>query len=159
MVRRIALLAGVVMMVLALAPAASAGDRSFNASLQGRAQVPPTASKAAGEAVFKLNKSADALDYKLIVANIDNVFAVHIHCGAPGVNGPIGVTLFFAPPPNPGPVNGILAQGTITAPDSGNACGWADLDAVVGAIHGGAAYVNVHTLPGFPPGEIRGQIS
>jgi hypothetical protein len=29
------------------------------------------------------------------VANIDNAFAAHIHCGTVGVNGPVGVTLFM----------------------------------------------------------------
>ena len=87
------------------------------------------------------------------------MFASHIHCGAVGVNGPVGVTLFFTPPPNLGRVDGILAQGTITAPDPvANGCGWADLAAVETALRSGDTYVNVHTLPGTPSGEIRGQI-
>jgi hypothetical protein len=36
--------------------------------------------------------------FKINVANIDSVFASHVHCGAVGVNGPVGVTLFTAPP-------------------------------------------------------------
>jgi hypothetical protein len=62
----------------------------------------------------------------------------------------------------------MLAQGTITAPDAGNACGWTDLAAVLAAINSGNTYVNVHTNDGvappntgpgdFPGGEIRGQI-
>jgi hypothetical protein len=101
------------------------------------------------------------------VANIDNVFAAHIHCGAVGVNGPIGVTLFMGAPAG-GTVNGTLAEGTITAPDLGNGCGWVDLAVVVAAIQSGETYVNVHTNdevappntgPGdFPGGEIRGQV-
>jgi hypothetical protein len=133
-------------------------NRNFNASLHGRTQVPPADSNAAGETIFKLAEDGSSMSYKLIVANIDDVFAAHIHCGAVGVNGPVGVTLFFTPPPNPGPVNGILAQGTITGPDPANGCGWGDLASVVSAIESGGAYVNVHTLPGFPGGEIRGQI-
>ena len=93
----------------------------------------------------------------MIAANIDNVVAAHIHCGAVGVNGPVGVTLFLGPA-NQGAQNGILAQGTITAPDSGNGCGWADLAAVEAALRSGSTYANVHTLPGTPSGEIRGQI-
>ena len=56
----------------------------------------------------------------------------------------------------------------MTAPDPGNGCGWADLDAVVAALESGNAYVNVHTNDGvdpidtgpgdFPGGEIRGQV-
>jgi hypothetical protein len=65
-------------------------------------------------------------------------------------------------------VNGTLAEGTITAPDAGNGCGWTDLSAVLAAIRSGNTYVNVHTNDGvaplntgpadFPDGEIRGQI-
>jgi hypothetical protein len=48
-------------------------------------------------------------------------------------------------------VNGTLAEGTITAPDAGNGCGWADLAAVLAAIGSGATYVNVHTDDGVAP--------
>jgi hypothetical protein len=61
-----------------------------------------------------------------------------------------------------------LIQGTITAPDADNGCGWADLAAVVEAMRSGNTYVNLHTDDGveppdtgsgdFPSGEIRGQI-
>jgi hypothetical protein len=65
-------------------------------------------------------------------------------------------------------VEGTLAEGTITAADAGNACGWTDLASVLAAIESGNTYVNVHTNDGvappntgpgdFPGGEIRGQI-
>jgi hypothetical protein len=42
------------------------------------------------------------------------------------------------------PVNGTLAEGTITAADSGNGCGWTDLASVLAAIESGDTYVNVH---------------
>ena len=45
-------------------------------------------------------------------------------------------------------MNGTLAEGTITAPDPGNACGWVDLAAVLAAIGSGDTYVNVHTNDG-----------
>jgi hypothetical protein len=35
---------------------------------------------------------------KVNVTNIDNVFASRIHCGAVGVNGPVGVTVFAGAP-------------------------------------------------------------
>ena len=54
-------------------------------------------------------------------------------------------------------MNGTFAQGTITAPDPGNGCGWADFAAMIGAIKSGNTYVNVHTAAN-PAGEIRGQI-
>jgi CHRD domain len=155
-----------VLALLAVAPAAVAGD-NFVATLSGAQEVPARDTQAVGVATFKLREDGTALEFKLNVANLDNVVAAHIHCGAVGVNGPVGVTLFMGAPAG-GVVNGTLAEGTITAPDAGNACGWADLAAVLAAMSSGATYVNVHTNDGvappntgpgdFPGGEIRGQV-
>jgi CHRD domain len=154
------------LLALTLAPAAVAGD-NFVATLSGGQEVPARDTQARGVATFKLRQDGTALEFKVNVANIDNPFMAHIHCGAVGVNGPIGVTLFMGAPAG-GRVNGTLAEGAITAPDPGNACGWTDLAAVLAAIDSGATYVNVHTNDGvdppntgpgdFPGGEIRGQV-
>lgn len=138
--------------------AAAARPLNFRAHLSGTQENPPVETNAQGQAIFQLDSSGTSLDYKLNVANIDDVFAAHIHCGAIGVNGPAGVTLFFTPPPNPGRVSGTLAEGSISAPNAGNSCGWESLWDVVAAMESGETYVNVHTLPGVPSGEIRGQI-
>jgi hypothetical protein len=155
-----------VLALLTLASPASAGD-NFVATLSGEEEVPPRDTQAVGVATFKLREDGAVLLFKVNVANIDNVVAAHIHCGAVGVNGPIGVTLFMGAPAG-GAVNGTLVEGTITAPDAGNGCGWTDLAAVLTAIESGNTYVNVHTNDGVPPintgpgdfpgGEIRGQI-
>jgi hypothetical protein len=164
--RTIVLVLTTALAVLALAPTASAGQ-NFVAPLSGDQEVPARDTDAVGVAKFKLRDDGTTLQFKINVANIDNVFAAHIHCGAVGVNGPIGVTLFMGTPGS-GAVDGTLAEGTITAPDPGNACGWADLAAVVAALESGNTYVNVHTNDGvdppntgpgdFPGGEIRGQV-
>jgi hypothetical protein len=159
----------VVMLALALvapASAALAGD-NFVATLSGDQEVPARDTQAVGVATFKLREDGTALEFKVNVANIDNVFAAHIHCGAVGVNGPVGVTLFAGAPAG-GAFNGTLAEGAITAPDPGNGCGWTDLAAVLAAMASGGTYVNVHTNDGvappntgpgdFPGGEIRGQV-
>jgi hypothetical protein len=162
--RRIILL--IAMLGLTLAPSAFAGD-NFVAKLSGDEEVPARDTRAVGVAKFKLSDDGTALDFKVNVANIENVVAAHIHCGAAGANGPVGVTLFAGAPAG-GSVTGTLAEGTITAPDAPNGCGWADLAAVLAAINSGDTYVNVHTNDGvappntgpgdFPGGEIRGQI-
>lgn len=154
------------MLALALAPAALAGDNAV-AMLSGDEEVPARDTQAMGVATFKLREDGAALEFKLKVANIDNVVAAHIHCGAVGVNGPVGVTLFTGPAGR-GSVNGTLAEGTITAANAGNGCGWTDLASVLAAMDSGNTYVNVHTNDGvapantgpgdFPGGEIRGQI-
>jgi hypothetical protein len=158
--------AGLTLALLALAPPAVASD-NFVAPLSGDQEVPARDTQAVGVATFKLREDGMALLFKVNVANIDNAFAAHIHCGAVGVNGPVGVTLFLGAPAG-GALNGTLAEGTITAPDPGNACGWTSLAAVLAAMDSGNTYVNVHTNDGVPPpdtgpgdfpgGEIRGQI-
>jgi hypothetical protein len=164
--RTIVLVLTAALAVLALAPTASAGE-NFVAPLSGDQEVPARDTPATGVAKFKLREDGTALLFKINVANIDNVVASHIHCGAVGVNGPVGVTLFTGPAAG-GVVNGTLAEAAITAADPGNACGWTDLASVLAAIQSGDTYVNVHTNDGvappntgpgdFPGGEIRGQI-
>jgi hypothetical protein len=134
--------------VAAPAPA----SQNFRAPMSGAEEVPPVDTEAVGVAIFK--HRADGLRFKVNVANIDAVVFAHIHCGAVGVNGPVGVTLFHGGPVD---VNGTLAAGVITAPDPGNACGWVDVDDVVEALRSGDTYVNVHTLANLA-GEIRGQV-
>jgi hypothetical protein len=153
---------------LVMASVAYAASQDFTARLSGEHEVPPRATDATGVATFQLNEEGTALAYSVNVSNIENVFAAHIHCGAKRVNGPVGVTLFMGTPGG-GPISGTLAKGTITAPDPGNGCGWADLAAVVAAMNTGNTYVNVHTNDGvaptntgpgdFPGGEIRGQVT
>jgi hypothetical protein len=130
-------------------------------------------SGARGNALFKLNAAGDAIDYRLNVSQIENVFAAHIHLGAPGSNG--GVVVFLYPstanqngPVGGGPIQGVISQGTITAANLINALAGQPLSALVAEIEAGNAYVNVHTNDGiaptntgpgdYPGGEVRGQI-
>jgi hypothetical protein len=145
----------------------SAQPSTFRAVLSGGDEVPARDTAARGVATFRLDAGGTELGFRLVVANIENVFAAHIHCGVAGVNGPVGVTLFMGAPGG-GRTDGVLAAGSVTAPDPGNLCGWVDLDDVVAALESGNAYVNVHTDDGidpantgpgdFPGGEIRGQV-
>jgi hypothetical protein len=156
------------LIITSVAYASPAASQNFGTSLNGAQEVPPRDTDARGSSSFQLSEDGTALSYSVKVTHIENVFAAHIHCAPKRVNGPIGVTLFMGAPGG-GPISGTLAEGTITAPDSGNGCGWADLAAVVDAINSGNAYVNVHTNDGvappntgpgdFPGGEIRGQLT
>jgi hypothetical protein len=158
----------IVLTVLVIASVAYAASQNFAARLSGAEEVPPRDTAATGSAFFQLSDDGTRISYTVSVSNIENVVASHIHCGAKGVNGPVGVTLFMGTPGG-GAISGTLAKGTITAPDPGNGCGWADLAAVVAAMNSGNTYVNVHTNDGVPPtntgpgdfpgGEIRGQIT
>jgi CHRD domain len=152
---------------IAASPAAVAQPANFRAVLLGANEVPPRETLARGVATLRFSADGTELGFSLVVANIENVVAAHIHCGAVGVNGPVGVTLFMGAPGD-GRTDGVLAEGTVTAPDPGNGCGWTDLAAVEAAIESGNTYVNAHTNDGidppntgpgdFPGGEIRGQV-
>lgn len=130
-------------------------------------------SNARGNAVFQLSAGGTSLSYRLIVANIENVFMAHIHLQAAGFNGPVVVWLYPSTAVAPGPLgegrlNGVIAEGTITAANLVGPLAGQPLSALVDQIKAGNTYVNVHTNDGvdptntgpgdFPGGEIRGQI-
>ena len=158
--------AALVLLLLAVAGLAAAGDNNnYSVHLDGDTEVPANASLATGQAIFKLSPDGTSLDYKLIVANLDNPVAAHIHVGPPGVNGPV-VALLFSGPPGTGTANGVIAEGTVTAANLTGPLTGQPFSALVAALNSGNAYVNVHTNDGVPPtntgpgdfpgGEIRG---
>ena len=157
--------AALVLLLLAVAGLAAAGDNNYSVHLDGDTEVPANASLATGQAIFKLSADGTSLDYKLIVANLDNPVAAHIHVGPPGVNGPV-VALLFSAPPAGGTANGVIAEGTITAANLTGPLLGQPFSALIEALNTGNAYVNVHTNDGVPPtntgpgdfpgGEIRG---
>ena len=133
---------------------------NFRANLKGRHEVPPVDTRAQGEAIFKLSKDGSTLHYKLIVANIYNVFMAHIHWADASSNGPVVAWLYPGSPPAsliPGRTQGVLAQGTITASDLVGPLAGMTMADLVAEIEKGMTYVNVHTTQNAP-GEIRGQI-
>lgn len=128
---------------------------NFTTSLKGDNEVPANDSKAAGQAIVKISKDETYIEYKLIVANIDNVIMAHFHLAPAGINGGVVTWLFGVAAP-PVDFNGVLAEGIITAEDVvGSIAG--DFEALIEAIRAGNIYVNVHTTE-YPGGEIRGQL-
>jgi hypothetical protein len=141
----------------------------FRAHLNGEGAGVETLAQ--GQAIFRFSKDGSMLHYKLIVANLENLWMAHIHvAAAPGGNGPPRVWLLPVAPPPPsaaiaGTSNGVVAEGTVAEDDAGISISFDDLRT---AIAEGRAYVNVHTNdfvglpdtgPGdFPAGEIRGDI-
>ena len=168
MMRRtmVALLTGAA--VVGVGTVALAADSTFLAHLSSEDEVPANDSLAVGNAVFHLNDDESALEYKLIVANIDNVVAAHIHLGPEGVNGPVVAFLYGPAGPGGGRVQGAIGSGTITAANLTGPLTGQPLSALLTAIRTGNAYVNVHTNDGdpltpagpgdLPAGEIRGQM-
>lgn len=144
----VVLLAIAALALPATAAAAPARTNLFIAHLVGVQETPPNDSAAQGQVIMHVNADG-TVSYKLIVANISNVFMAHIHVAPRGVPGPIKQWLYQqsgTPQLLPGRTDGILAQGTFTASP-----------ALLAAIENGDAYVNVHTLQ-HPGGEIRGQL-
>lgn len=143
-------------------------NRNFRAHLSGAQEVPARDTQAQGQATFALNKAGDALDYRLIVSNIENVVASHIHLGTADENGPVVVFLYGNVPAGGGRTDGVLATGTITQADLVGPLAGHPFQDLLDAMRSGGAYVNVHTNDGvappntgpgdFPGGEVRGQI-
>jgi len=163
--------------VAAAAATAVAGfNQNFGTHLKGKNERPvPRETNAQGQALFHLSDDGQSMEYKLIVANIENAFMAHIHIGSADVAGPIAVWLFpgTAPTPIPladaqGRLDGPIAEGTFTAANFVGPLAGHPMSDLLAAIEAGNAYVNVHTNdnvaptntgPGdFPGGEIRAQL-
>ncbi len=163
---------------LALTATAFADTLNFGTHLSADQEVMPLGivnnSLAQGQALFKLSPDGTELHYKLIAANINNAFMAHIHKGPVGVNAPIVVWLFPSTTPGvtgplgAGRMDGVLAEGTITAANLVGPLAGHPFSELIDAIRAGDAYVNIHTNDGiappntgpgdFPGGEIRGQL-
>ena len=161
--------------LVAVGVAVAGANRNWSTHANGSQEVPVRDTNAQAQAIFHLSKDGTELNYKLIAANIENAFMAHIHINSPGLNGPIAVWLYPSTATTPGPTNagridGVIAEGTITAANLvGPLAGQPTLSGLVAALNGGTAYVNVHTSDGvapadtgpgdFPGGEVRGDIS
>ncbi len=153
-------IAGAVLALAGSVAVADAGPPTHTAHLTGGQEVSAVDTAAQGQLVLRESADGTSIDYRLIVANIDDVLMAHLHLAPAGSNGGVVVWLYpDGPPPQliPGRTNGTLATGTITADDLVGGLAGQDLDALVEAIEAGGVYVNVHT-PDHPGGEIRGQL-
>jgi hypothetical protein len=154
----ISVLSLVVILFSMAATVAASSSKNYRSHLSGDNEVPVVITNAQGQAIFK--RDGKELHYKLIVANIDNVSQAHIHIQNPdAMTGPVVAWLYPDSPPAvliPGPTNGILAEGVITASDLVGPLTGGSLGDLIAAIEQGTAYVNVHTTAN-PSGEIRGQ--
>jgi len=141
---------------------------TYAVPLSGDEEVPSRDTRAVGVAVLQINEERTEISYLLIVANIRNVIASHIHVGSKGQNGPVVAVLAGPFAAGGGRVSGVIAQGTITEEDLVGPLLGASFADLLGEIAAGNTYVNVHTNDGidppntgagdFPGGEIRGQI-
>jgi hypothetical protein len=146
---RLVLLIGALLatLVLAVAAYADGGGRPFSIPLTGAAEAPgPGDPNATGQADLRLNQGQREVCFEISWANVDGtVNAAHIH---------------IAPVGDPGPVIVPLFAGSFGGTDAVSGCVDAPRD-LIKAIrkNPSAYYVNVHSLPSFGPGAIRGQLS
>lgn len=127
-------------------------EASYNIALTSAAEVPlPKPTSASGTA--QLAVFPTKIDYQLSATAITGITMAHIHNGAPGVAGPVVVTLFQPSAPTAA-VDGVFASGTLTA---ANLPAGVTLESLKALLVSGNGYINVHTTAN-QPGEIRGQI-
>jgi hypothetical protein len=134
------------------------GEQNFTANLIGQDEVPPTNSKATGNSTLILSSDGTNIKYEINVKDIDNVTTAQIQQGKKGENGPVVITLirFKALTPT-GPVDGLLAEGNITADELQGPLRGKQISDLTTLIGENNAYVNILTKQN-PEGEIRGQI-
>lgn len=144
MARKLALLGVVAWLagLVAIAPA-SAADARLVAYMTGAAERPgPGDPDGIGRSVVTINDEANQICVVLQFANVTTpTSGFHIH---------------FAPPTSPGP---IVVPFSNPQTNQFTECKTADeavLDAI--AANPGNYYINLHTLPNFGPGAIRGQL-
>ena len=121
------------------------GGRRFTVELTGAQEAPgPGDPDGTGLAVLRLNPGQGQVCFDISVENITlPATAAHIHEAPAGSPGPVVVPL--------------------TAPDesgSSSGCVEVDREEILEIIRQPEDYyVNVHTLPDFGPGAVRGQLS
>lgn len=175
LVLAVTLVAAALTFVLASSALADDDDGgTFKAKLNGYEEVVggPGASTGSVSSIadgrFEAKVKNGVIEYKLTFSNIEGgaTSQAHIHFAQRHVGG--GVSVFLcggAPPasdkpacPTPsGTVTGTIDPADIIGPaDQGIEPG--SFMELVRAMRAGATYVNVHSTPRFPEGEIRGQI-
>ena len=129
--------------------APTAGPQIFRAVLSSVHEVPMVDSAASGQAILALSEDGTTLHYRVMVDNVSNIGAAHIHTAPSGSNGPVEQWLYDASGTN-GP-DGLFDP---SHPISGTL---AVTSTQVSALMAGNYYVNIHTSDS-PAGALRGQI-
>jgi hypothetical protein len=123
---------------LCLSALAQAQIVYLQATLNGTQEVPSTSSTATGLGCFSFDPSNNTLTYNITFSGlVGTETAAHFHTGAPGVNGPVIISLPLGSPKT--------GSSVMTA-------------AQVAQLLAGNVYTNIHSSV-FPGGEIRGQLN
>ena len=128
--------------------------QNFTASLTKSIFNPDTNSTTA-TGTATLSAVGGVLLYRIDVVGISNVSFAHIHGpAAPGASAGVILNLCGTGAPAPACVSGtgVLASGIATP------IATVTFDSLLGLLRTNQAYVNVHTSPAHPGGEIRGTV-
>jgi hypothetical protein len=154
------------LLVTSLAGAGATGKKNFKANLTGFQEVPAVSSFGSGTFTATIDDDAQTITYELSYGGLNSttLFA-HIHLGQRGANG--GVAAFLCgggdKPPCPAgtgateTVSGVIDAADVIGP-AGQGIAAGEFDELVDAMRAGVTYVNVHSAPMWPGGEIRGQL-
>ena len=165
------MVAGAAIGVTFAASAAGAQSVKLFATMSGSQEVPANASPATGATLLNYNQALGTIGVSVSISGLTGTTVpvgpggapLHIHVGAPGINGGIRLPVVGAPI---GSTGFTFAQTYTFADLLGFGVSGANvtnltniLDGLVGAPIGTAAglYSNVHTTT-FPGGEIRGDL-
>ena len=117
--------------------------------------LPGTETSPLAEASFHKDKSGEEIHFTLKVHTLANITMAHLHIGLKeGISTPVVWLYPSSPPPKliPGPFQGVLAQGTITAEDLVGPLRGQPLSALIKEMEEGNTYVNIHKKKHLPPG-------
>jgi hypothetical protein len=141
-------------------------SETFRSTMDGASERPTArVTPATGTATYTLRR--DTLYWDLVLTNITNVTAAHIHIG--DATQAAGILLLLSTPASNTRMQGFVTRTGFTAPAAPNA--GVTFDSLLALMRNGNSYTNVHTNntgndptnnsgPGdFPGGEIRGQIA
>ena len=144
---------------------AGGGTKNFTASLEGYQENVDVSTGASGSFEAQLSNDGTSLHYVLTYSGLEGgtVTAAHVHFGKPGVNG--GVSYFIcggggrpACTTPSGTFEGDVVAADVIGP-AGQGIAAGEFAEIVAAMRAGHTYANVHSSPGWPGGEIRGQIN
>jgi CHRD domain len=153
---KVVLMVCVLAAVLAMAGMATA-DELFKATMTGDQEVPAVVTETSGKAFFSVDKDQTAIEFQLHVSDGVRITQAHIHCGRPGVNGPIIIFLGGLHAAGLNIDGKWVSNATITDASIVNTSCGASLAAIAQQMRIGNTYANVHSFVN-PGGEIRGLI-
>jgi len=138
--------------------------KDVKATLSGFAETPSISTTGTGRLRLQIDSTNSTISYDLTYSGLQggNAAAAHLHLGQSGVAGGIIADLCggakpACPAATSGTVTGTITAANVVGPVAQGISGPADWAEVLRAIRAGVVYANVHT-PGYPNGEIRGQL-